>query len=161
MNKWLLLLIVAGLGVAGWLNRDQIEEFLKTKGYWNLQAKLAPATPNPALESVAMAKKTYPALGIANSPFNLRFVAHYNELKESDPNFLAQDNWPVLLAQRTADEMNATAMPPPAAPAPVATFQPSALDSKPLKPGSTVPPTVQLPGLQGSPLDQRPAKQPR
>ena len=64
MNKWLLLLILIGLGVAGWMNRDRISELLgQHKEEEPAAATPAPvATPNPAPDSIALARKTYPAL---------------------------------------------------------------------------------------------------
>jgi hypothetical protein len=156
MNKWLLLLIVAGLAVAGWYNRDKISQLLEHKPAAAIEA--AAATPNPATESRAMAMRTYPALGIKDSPFNRRFIADYNELATSDPKFLLQPDWPMQLAARTARELGAGAlpasgMPPPPGPPRLAG---SLLDHKsgpPPPPWASPTPSMLPGGLQGSSLD--------
>lgn len=155
MNKWTLLLILIGLAAAGMLNRDKITAYLNhqkiTQG-----ADATPdasATPNPAMASKDQARQRYPQLGIANSPFNQHFVQLYNAAKATDPNLLAQADWPMQLADRTAQDLNmvATATPPPTE---MSTSSPN--QRPPGYVGSTVPPSVQLPGLKGSALDQRP-----
>ena len=158
MNKWLLLLIVAALAVAGWFRRDQVMAFLASKGA--LQAVGLPtpappfATPNPAPDSIALAKQAYPALGKEGSPFNRRFVALYNSLKESDPQFLAQPDWPVRLAERTAMELGGGAMPVPgmATPPVVVHLEGTALD----KPAGRRPVSGTPSPDGGSSLDQKP-----
>ena len=160
MIKWILLLIVIGLAATGWKYRDKVSDMVRQFQGHNttLEAVTAPpATPNPATESVAKARKAYPALALANSPFNRKFVELYNNAKQTDPEFLAQPDWPMQLAARTANEL--------ASPIPTATgLPPTELSSNQLnfKPASsspayTVPPSVLLPGLKGSALDQRPA----
>ncbi|MDR3402877.1 MAG: hypothetical protein P4L99_10305 [Chthoniobacter sp.] len=157
MNKWLFLLLLVGLGGAGWVNRDKISAYLghKTEQTDETASSALPtATPNPAVDSRAKAAKMYPALAIANSPFNKRFIELYNSRKGSDPAFLATADWPMKLAQQVATEASGSAP----------SYQPpteissSTLNSRP--PGSapayTVPPAVALPGLKGSALDQRP-----
>ncbi len=57
----------------------------------------------------------FPELGVAGSEFNRRFLTRYRELNQTSPQFLKEPSWPVLLARRVADELNA---PPPAATAP-------------------------------------------
>jgi len=116
-----------------------------------LATPVPPMTPNPAAESVVLAKKAYPALAKEGSAFNKKFVALYNSLKDSDPNFLAQPDWPVLLAQRTATELGGGAMPlPGAAAAPAMSSQPFASKLDPKHPAGTTPAPI------GSALDQTP-----
>ena len=151
MNKWLLLLIVVGLVVAGYLNREQLTALLASHGV-NVPFIPPPSTPvptpNPAAASIARVKKAYPALSKEGSAFNKKFVALYNSLKETDPALLARDDWPVELANRTAHELGGGAMPiPGSTPPPV--MHPlggTLLDKKP-KGGWTPPPG-------GSTLDQ-------
>jgi len=155
MNKWLFLLLLVGLGGAGWVNRDKISAHF---GHGTQVVDDTPegpvGTPNPASDSVAKAKKMYPVLAIANSPFNKRFVELYNERKKADPAFLVDADWPMKLAQQVATETTG----------PAPSYQPpteissSTLNSRPpgSAPGYTVPPSVMLPGLKGSALDQRP-----
>ncbi len=47
----------------------------------------------------------YPELGVAGSEFNTLFLRHFNELKQTSPQFLEEPSWPVLLARRCADEL--------------------------------------------------------
>jgi thiol-disulfide isomerase/thioredoxin len=54
---------------------------------------------------------TYPALAKAGSPFNRKFIALFNEVRASDPDFLTRPNWPLLLAERTAKELGGGVMP--------------------------------------------------
>ncbi len=164
MNKWLLLLIVIGLGVFGWLDQDKIRTYLVSNGYGHYLGKWAPGTPNPAMDSRDKAMRAYPALSIANSALNARFLALYNDKKEHDPDFLTQDDWPLLLAQQAATDLGGAPMPiANGGPVPQGggptTFKPSPLESRPTQPQSTVAPTVQLPGLMGTSLDQRPNPQ--
>lgn len=152
MNKWFLLLIVAGLAVAGWFNWDKITAFAVEKGYGKYlgaEPSPTPAGPNPAAASQAQAQKAYPALAIPGSPFNKKFLELY---KASDPAFLTQPDWPMLLAERTAKELGGGAMPVPGRPTPPIVFSPplgSALDPK-HHTGATTP----APG--GTALDQKP-----
>jgi len=130
MNKSVLLLVVIGLAVAGWMNRETISGWVAQRSGGVTETDepapaaepvTAPATPavsvksaakpNPAPQAVAQARQTYPALATAGSPFNARFVALYNESKASNPNFLAGPNWPMQLAERTAKELGVAAMP--------------------------------------------------
>ena len=108
MNKSLLLLVVIGLAVAGWLHREMISSWVseKTAEVKQMAERANPsATPNPAPEAVAQAKLAYPALAQAGSAFNQRFVALYNKTKASNPSLLTQAGWPLQLAQRTAREL--------------------------------------------------------
>ncbi|MEI9893600.1 MAG: hypothetical protein WDN28_06800 [Chthoniobacter sp.] len=159
MNKWLFLLLLIGLGGVGWVNRDKISaRFGPKEEPEETPATQTPgphmATPNPAGDSVARAKAMYPALAVPNSPFNRRFLELYNDKKTSDPAFLTGTDWPMLLAQKVATESG-----------PAPSYQPpTAVSSSPLNgrpsgsaPASTVPPSVLLPGLKGSALDQRPS----
>ena len=154
MTKWLLLLIVAGLAVAGWFNRDKFSSWTTTKA--SVEQILGPATPHPATASTALAIKAFPALGVEGSPFNKKFVQLFSEMKETNPAFLSQPDWPMQLAERTAHELGgAVAAVPSATPA---QMQGGLLDVRPPGgPVSTVAPRVQLPGFQGTSLDQRPA----
>ncbi len=49
----------------------------------------------------------YPDLGIAGSEFNVLFLRHFRELQETTPAFAQEPSWPMLLAQRCADELRA------------------------------------------------------
>jgi hypothetical protein len=94
MNKWLLLLVVIGLAVAGWMNREMISRLLGHRSAVEAPADdagRALATPNPATESIALARRTYPALAVQGSVFNMRFVGYYNEVKAGNPDFLTRN----------------------------------------------------------------------
>jgi len=158
MLKWFLLLIVIGLATAGWVNRDKVSDFFRHQFHADnpLPVFGAPATPNPAPESVAQARKAYPALAVANSPFNKKFVELYNNARQTNPELLTQSDWPMQLAARTARELSSLV--PSAIGLPPTELSGSQLNARPpgSAPGYTVPPSVQLPGLKGSALDQRP-----
>jgi len=47
----------------------------------------------------------FPELKVAGSEFNALFLRHFNELKQTSPQFLEEPSWPVLLARRCADEL--------------------------------------------------------
>jgi len=160
MNRWFLLLVVIALVATGWFNREKVSGFLRPQPQAEntpVTSVLAPATPHPATESVALAGKTYPALTVANSPFNKRFVELYNNARQTNPQLLTQPDWPMLLAAQTAREL--TSRVPTAAGPPPTELSGSPLNAKPpgSSPAYTVPPSVQLPGFKGSALDQRPA----
>lgn len=57
---------------------------------------------SPAQDWQRKAIELYPQLGVAGSPFNQRFVAAYQERKETTPEFFANPQWPVLLARECA-----------------------------------------------------------
>jgi hypothetical protein len=160
MNKWTLLLILVGLGAIGMLNRDKISASLGHKPAETAEASGEPApitpvpiTPHPAQESIKKARAVYPALAVPDSVFNKKFIELFNAKKASDPEFLVAADWPMKLAQQAADSLGG-AVTTYQAPTEVST---SALNARPAKVvGSTVPPSVQLPGLKGSALDQRP-----
>jgi hypothetical protein len=60
----------------------------------------------------------YPALAQQGSPLNAKFLALYNEAKQTNPTLLTDPNWPMILADRAA------ALPQPARQAPTAgTFE--------------------------------------
>ena len=161
--KWFLLLLVFVIALAGigWNNREKLSGFLRHQFLADntppAPAVLAPSTPHPATESVALARKTFPALAVPNSVFNKKFVELYNNARQTNPESLAQPDWPMQLAAQTARELNSSV--------PLATGRPptelsgSQLNARPpgSSPGYTVPPSVQLPGFKGSALDQRPA----
>lgn len=153
MNKWTLLLILIVLAAAGILNRDKISAYFGNKPPVEAPPPVVvAATPNPAKESIEMARRRYPQLAVANSPFNVHFVDLYNTAKTSDPTMLTQADWPMKLADRTAHDLTAAVTPQPS----IDSLK-GALDGRPVgQVGSTVVPTVQLPGLKGSALDQRP-----
>jgi len=155
MNKWTLLLVLIGLGVFGALNRDKIAAYLGQKPSQESEASatVAPITPNPATDSIGKARQKYPALAVANSTFNKKFLELYNAKKESEPAFLAAADWPMKLADQAAGALNG---PAPTYQAPTEVSGSSLNDRPNNFAGPTRAPAVQLPGLKGSALDQRP-----
>jgi hypothetical protein len=161
MNKLLLLLVIIGLGVAGYLHRDQVSAWFGHKSDTAESAPAAPAAPaaatvNPAQASRDQATKLYPALVVQGSPFNIRFVANFNQVKSTNPTFLTQSDWPMQLATRTGNELGISPVAP-VTPAPVPFG--SSLDNHAYggHGGATPPPTPGLlPGLTGSALDEKP-----
>jgi hypothetical protein len=154
MNKWTLLLLVGALAAVAMLNKDKISAMLGGKSGDVAEATPAPVTPHPSPDYVT-AKKAYPALNIANSPFNKKFVELYNNAKVANPALLAQVDWPMKISQQVAQILGPVPM---AGGAPPTEASASQLNGRPpgSAPGYTVPPSVQLPGLKGSALDQRP-----
>jgi hypothetical protein len=63
------------------------------------------------------ATSLYPALGVEGSEFNTLFLQRYKELSQTSPQFVQEPSWPVLLAKRCADELEARAQAAAAAPA--------------------------------------------
>jgi hypothetical protein len=154
MSKWLLLLVVIGLGVTCWVNRDKISTWVGSMR--GTAVVSAAATPHPATDSQAQAVKKYPSLGVQGSAFNQKFVQLYNVKRNAEPAFLAQADWPMQLADQAASEQGVVAAPPTPPPTQASS---SVLNNRPsgFSAPATVPPTVQLPGLKGSALDQRPS----
>ena len=51
-------------------------------------------------ESQAQALRKFPSLGTKNSPLNLKFLALYNDAKQSNSALLANPSWPMVLAEQ-------------------------------------------------------------
>ncbi|WP_131989092.1 hypothetical protein [Chthoniobacter flavus] len=84
----------------------------------------------------------------------MHFVQLYNAAKNTDPYLLTQADWPMQLAEHTALDLGVGAVTPTPRPTEMST---SSLNARPVGwVGGTVAPSVQLPGLKGSALDQRP-----
>jgi protein disulfide-isomerase len=118
MSKWLLLIVGAGAAYMGWTYREPIRDWLIEKkaeiltvADKSIRSESMPATPNPAPAAVSRAREIYPALALAGSAFNLRFVALYNEAKIRNPRSLSKSNWPLELADRTARELGIRSVP--------------------------------------------------
>lgn len=72
-------------------------------------------------DSQRQATTKYPALAQQGSPLNTKFLALYNDAKQTNPALLTNPNWPMILADRAAA---AAAAPQPARQAPTAgTFE--------------------------------------
>jgi glutaredoxin-like YruB-family protein len=107
MKNLVSLILVIGLVVAGWMNRD------KFGGLWTQASttlaeassnlglpNVARATPHPAREAQARATALYPGLARANSALNRKFIALYKEAQSTDPALLSDPEWPLRLAER-------------------------------------------------------------
>jgi len=79
----------------------------------------------PALEAQVKAMSLYPALGVANSPLNLKFLQLYKEVQARNPKLLTQPDWPLLIAKqavactettRPVMQLASAAVPQPVAP---------------------------------------------
>ncbi len=145
MKNFLRLVLIVGLLVAGWMNRHLLTgktEKVDAEAAEEIATPAAPSpapvagvpTPHPATAARAAAVQTYPALKIPDSAFNKRFRSLYEEAQSRDPQFLADPNWPIKLAERTAVALGGGALPV-----------------------ANTPPPVKPSGLQGSALDKRPA----
>ncbi|MDR3401374.1 MAG: glutaredoxin family protein [Chthoniobacter sp.] len=118
MKNLVVLILVIGLPVAGWLNRDKLSEMWAKRSGGNAPsgeeaqsndndaavaaavARRKAAAPNPAREAQARATAIYPGLAIPNSALNQKFVALYKEAQTSDPALLSRADWPLTLAER-------------------------------------------------------------
>src|SRR5579871_6905935 len=74
-----------------------------------ISEKDTPSTPTPPstpiateAEGRAEALRMYPALGIADSPINVEFVARYKRYREEKPEFFDDPAWPVTLVRECA-----------------------------------------------------------
>jgi len=62
----------------------------------------APAKPHTAEGAKEAAVKMYPDLAVKDSTFNKTFVDLYSEVSQKNPDFLTRADWPLILANRTA-----------------------------------------------------------
>ncbi|MEP6671484.1 MAG: glutaredoxin family protein [Chthoniobacter sp.] len=118
-----VLLLVIGLPLAGYLNRDRLSEMWAKHNAAvageDVSAEPAAAgaqrgaavAPNPAKEAQTRATAIYPGLAIPNSALNQKFVALYKEAQASDPALLARTDWPLTLAERAVVALGGKAMP--------------------------------------------------
>lgn len=140
MRNFFLFLILIALAAAGWHYRGVLTgqpgsgETTEFKLPFSAEpTPPPPPTPHPALEAQTAALKAYPALGLPDSPFNRTFKELHAEAKRNNPQLLAQPDWPIKLAEKTAISLGGGPQPIPGAPTPVRPW-----------------------GLKGSALDQRP-----
>ena len=63
------------------------------------------ATANLAAQRAAIAR--YPALGVAETPFNRAFLIAVQRLKRTAPDYFADPQWPLRLADEVAGELAA------------------------------------------------------
>jgi glutaredoxin len=118
--KRLGFLLVVGLLIVGWMNRDKLSGLPAAVG--NTLNLRAAATPHPAREAQVQAAARYPGLAIPNSALNKKFVALYKEAQATDPALLSRPVWPFELAERAVVSLGGAPMPrsAPKAPAPQA-----------------------------------------
>jgi hypothetical protein len=118
MKNFFLLLLLAGLGYAGWHFRGHLtglagkpttleEDAAPGDGAAMRPpapdgAPRPPATPHPAHEAQIAVLKAYPALGLPDSPFHRTFKELHAQARRANPQLLTQPDWPIQLAERTA-----------------------------------------------------------
>jgi hypothetical protein len=69
------------------------------------ESSLRPFRPSQALESSQEALAVYPALGVAGSRFNQRFLEIYGRQLDAKADLLMKENWPMEIAVQVAAEM--------------------------------------------------------
>jgi glutaredoxin len=122
MKSVLSLVLIVGLVIAGWINRERIsglwaktdataDESSSDGDASRAGSQRNAATPHPAREAQAQAMRLYPGLGRANSALNLKFVALYKEAQSTNPGLLARADWPLELADRAATSLGGAPMP--------------------------------------------------
>jgi len=83
-------------------------------------------TPHPAAEARKAAVQKYPDLAVQGSTFNRRFLELYQLTVERNPDALALDDWPLVLARETAYSLVPRVAS--STPQPTAAWQPSKLE---------------------------------
>jgi|GEM_PF-3547671 len=73
----------------------------------------ASSAPEQVKNAQAEAVRRYPDLGVKNSAFNREFLTLYQQIKSNNPAELNDPQWPIYLADQTAQTL-AAATPPPA-----------------------------------------------
>ena len=73
---------------------------------WNF---FHPNRPAISPEAQQRAMKSFPQLGIANSPLNREFLRRYQTYQKADPDFFHNPNWPVILARESQDALRSSA----------------------------------------------------
>jgi glutaredoxin len=128
MKSFVSLIVVIGLAVAGWMNRERLsglwaqadtgpEDASPNPGLPNGGTKGPAPTPHPAREAQAQAAAQYPGLKLANSPLNQKFVALYKEAQSSNPTLLSRPDWPLRLAEQAVASLGVAPTPAQDAPA--------------------------------------------
>jgi hypothetical protein len=125
MKNFLRLILLCALGYFAWKYRDKLTG-VQGKATTLLTAtdkepiaglEIAEptpgfATPNPARHSQADAQRKYPELGNSESAFNKKFLSLYDEAHKMEPNLIAQPDWPITIAERTARQLHSNGQPP-------------------------------------------------
>ena len=62
--------------------------------------------PRATQEGQITAIHQFPDLAVLNSPLNKLFTSEFARLKSADPNFFNNPNWPLILAQSCAEQLN-------------------------------------------------------
>jgi len=75
-------------------------------------------TPNPAVGASQQAVRLYPDLAKRDSIFNKTFRELYEEQKKENPESLTTYDWPLRLAEQTAQRLNVKPIPLDATPTP-------------------------------------------
>ena len=141
------LLLIIGLLVAGWVNREKLHGLGSGSSTFeatptptpalaappaSVAEQRPPATPHPAKESQEQAIKLYPALTHADSELHKKFAALYEDARRSNPDLLARPDWPMKLAERAMVGLGGAPLPVPTpTPKSVKPLPPTTLDAKP------------------------------
>lgn len=72
-------------------------------------APVRPATPAPDYAAAVLAAQRaavarYPALGVAETPFNRAFLTAYRRIQRTEPDYFSDPQWPLRLADEVAGE---------------------------------------------------------
>jgi len=143
MKQVFFLLLIVGLVVVGWINRDKMRGFGGSSSTVDNETptptaaspagvapNAPPGTPHPATEARAKAILAYPGLKLKESAINKKFLALYAEAERTNPQLLAQPDWPITLAGRAAIAAGGAEMPIPTPPPPPFKPSTSILDQK-------------------------------
>lgn len=84
--------------------------------------------PHPAAGAKEAAIKMYPDLAVKGSTFNKTFLDLYAEQAQKDPDFLTRADWPLILANKTAQMLAGVPTPTPTPVVPQVAPAPNALE---------------------------------
>ncbi len=109
-GRWLLLGSIGAVAVAAYLNFGTMK--LWVAAFAGNEAAVSPTdAANQFQQAVAASQsravKKYPALGVANSPFNQAFIASYQQLRRQQSARLNAPDWPEKLADECAAQISA------------------------------------------------------
>jgi hypothetical protein len=111
----IVLFLVASIALA-FMHRGRIEKtaagaWQKAVAFYNNLTKAKPEQNKPrqttarystVAEAQKAAMKKYPALGVAGSDFNKRFLALHNKYRKERPELFRDSNWPVTIADEVS-----------------------------------------------------------
>ena len=127
MKSFFLILLIAGLLVAGWMNRDKLRGFSGVSSNPGQDSTDTPesttprpvGTPHPANEAQAQAIALYPGLLRPETPLAKKFHALHREAQFSERELLSNPDWPLVLADRAMVSIGGVPVPRPPSATPV------------------------------------------